>query len=162
MAYVSPIHIPDVEIMVYLGILDTRKYFGSQKILTEITTILSWILLWWEKCGYFVVKMAMWEKFCPKFFIKGLNNVSCHSSMKMTIFYSITVTLPHRTLHFYAYFMLFLRLWVPHCRRKLFRQIPGYQKAENYFQVWTSVFFSLILNCFLSVYFPRVKRSSCR
>ena len=31
---------PDVEIMVYLGILDTRKYFGSQKILTEITAIL--------------------------------------------------------------------------------------------------------------------------
>ena len=31
---------PDVEIMVYLGILDTRKYFGLQKILTEITAIL--------------------------------------------------------------------------------------------------------------------------
>ena len=30
----------DVEIMVYLGILDTRKYFGSQKILTEIIAIL--------------------------------------------------------------------------------------------------------------------------
>ena len=31
----------DVEIMVYLGILDTRKYFGSQKISTNITAILS-------------------------------------------------------------------------------------------------------------------------
>ena len=31
----------DVEIMVYLGILDTRKYFGSQKILTKVTAILS-------------------------------------------------------------------------------------------------------------------------
>ena len=32
--------VADVEIMVYLGILDTRKYFGSQKILTDITAIL--------------------------------------------------------------------------------------------------------------------------
>ena len=32
---------PDVEIMVYLGILDTRKVLGSQKILTKITAILS-------------------------------------------------------------------------------------------------------------------------
>ena len=31
----------DVEIMVYLGILDTRKFLGSQKILTKITAILS-------------------------------------------------------------------------------------------------------------------------
>ena len=31
----------DVEIMVYLGILDTRKLLGSQKILTKITAILS-------------------------------------------------------------------------------------------------------------------------
>ena len=31
----------DVEIMVYLGILDTSKYLGSQKILTGITAILS-------------------------------------------------------------------------------------------------------------------------
>ena len=35
----------DVEIVVHLGILDTRKYFGSQKILTEITAILLWISL---------------------------------------------------------------------------------------------------------------------
>ena len=33
--------IADVEIMVYLGILDTRKFLGSQKILTKITAILS-------------------------------------------------------------------------------------------------------------------------
>ena len=32
---------PDVEIMVYLGILDTRKFMGLQKILTKITAILS-------------------------------------------------------------------------------------------------------------------------
>ena len=31
----------DVEIMVYLGILDTRKFLGSQKILIKITAILS-------------------------------------------------------------------------------------------------------------------------
>ena len=31
---------PDMEIMVYLGILVTRKYFSSQKILTKITSIL--------------------------------------------------------------------------------------------------------------------------
>ena len=31
----------DVEMIVYPGILDTRKYFASQKILTEITAILS-------------------------------------------------------------------------------------------------------------------------
>ena len=42
----------DMEIMVYLGIIDTIKYIGSQKILTEITAILSWILLWWEKCSF--------------------------------------------------------------------------------------------------------------
>ena len=122
--------------MVYLSILDTRKYFGSQKILTEITAILSWILLWWEKCGNFVVKIALWEMFCPKIFnIEGLNNIFCHFSMKIKIFYNITVTLPHKILHFYAYLMLFLRSWVPRCRRKFFMQIPGYQKTENYFQV---------------------------
>ena len=48
----------DVEIMVYLGILDTRKYFGSKKILTEITAILLWISLKWEKYSYFVMKTA--------------------------------------------------------------------------------------------------------
>ena len=31
----------DVEIMVYLGILDNRKFLGSQEILTKITSILS-------------------------------------------------------------------------------------------------------------------------
>ena len=31
---------PGLEIMVYLGILDTRKFIGSQKILTELTAIL--------------------------------------------------------------------------------------------------------------------------
>ena len=31
---------PDVEIMVYLGIQDTRKYFCSPKILTKITATL--------------------------------------------------------------------------------------------------------------------------
>ena len=31
----------DVEIVVYLGILDTRKFLGSQKIWTKITAILS-------------------------------------------------------------------------------------------------------------------------
>ena len=31
----------DVEIMVYLGILDTRKFLGSQRILTKIKAILS-------------------------------------------------------------------------------------------------------------------------
>ena len=30
-----------LEIMVYLGILVTRKFLASQKILTEVTTILS-------------------------------------------------------------------------------------------------------------------------
>ena len=136
MSHQSQVGGADVEIMVYLSILDTRKYFGSQKILTEITAILSWILLWWEKCGNFVVKIALWEMFCPKIFnIEGLNNIFCHFSMKIKIFYNITVTLPHKILHFYAYLMLFLRSWVPRCRRKFFMQIPGYQKAENYFQV---------------------------
>ena len=32
---------PDVEIMVYLDILDTRKFLGSQKMLTKITAISS-------------------------------------------------------------------------------------------------------------------------
>ena len=115
------VKIADVEITVYLGILDTRKYFGSQKILTKITAILSWILLWWEKCGNFVVKIALWEMFCPKIFnIEGLNNIFCRFSMKIKIFYNINVTLPHKILHFYAYLMLSLRSWVLRCRRNFF------------------------------------------
>ena len=71
----------------YLGILVTRKYFVSQKILTENTAILSWISLLWEKNGYFVVKMALWDiYFVPNFLIEGLNKVSCYFSMKITIF----------------------------------------------------------------------------
>ena len=46
MAYGSPILIPDVEIMVYLGILDTRKFLGSQKILYR----------------YLVAKMTLMQK----------------------------------------------------------------------------------------------------
>ena len=68
-----------MEIMVYLGILDTRKYFGSQKILSEITAIWLWISLEWELCSYFVVKMALWDiYFVLIFLIEVLNNVSCN------------------------------------------------------------------------------------
>ena len=48
----------DMEILVHIGILVATKYFGSQKILTKITAILSCKSLWWDKNGYFVVKMS--------------------------------------------------------------------------------------------------------
>ena len=97
----------DMEIMVYLGIIDTIKYIGSQKILTEITAILSLLLLWCEKCGYFVVKMALWEICCPKIF---------HIKIKIKQCFLPIFTVPHRILHIYVY--LILRLWVPRFRNR--------------------------------------------
>ena len=49
----------DVEIMVNLSIQVTRKYFDSQKILTEISANTSWVLLCWDKYSYFVFEMAL-------------------------------------------------------------------------------------------------------
>ena len=66
-----------VEIMVYLGILDTRKYFVSQKILAKITYILSRISILWDKYGCLVVKMVLRDiYFVPKFLTETVNNVS--------------------------------------------------------------------------------------
>ena len=49
------------------GILDTRKYFDSQKILTKITVILSRKSIWWDKYGCFVAKMVLRDiYFVPK------------------------------------------------------------------------------------------------
>ena len=67
----------DVEIMVYLRILYTRKYFGSQKIVTKITTILLQKSIWLDKYGCFVEKMGLKDiYFVPKFLTETVNNIS--------------------------------------------------------------------------------------
>ena len=115
-----------MEIMVYLGnsILDTRKYFGSQKILTEITAILwrEWfceinnvILLW---------KYLQWITF----------PIICWNKKKILSFFLLEVHFPKT----HSGQLLFLVLRLPHFCRKFLRQIPGYQKAQNYFQVCIS------------------------
>ena len=47
---------PGVENIGYLGILVTRKYFGAQKILIQITPILLFELICKDKYGYVVAK----------------------------------------------------------------------------------------------------------
>ena len=113
----------DVEIMVYLGILVTRKYFVSQKILTEITAILSWISLWWYKYGSFVVKMPLQNNYFLSMKItiiiaanflslskKGKPmlplhlNFFCQNSNLLYSNSKFSVDPPDRILHFYIYF----------------------------------------------------------
>ena len=68
--------------MVYLGILDTRKYFGSQKILSKITSILSRISILLDKYGCLVVKMVLRDIYSvPKFLTETVNNVSPPAAM---------------------------------------------------------------------------------
>ena len=51
-----------LEIMVYLGILVTRKFLGSQKILTELTAMITQKMLcpmvFLRMCFHFSVKMS--------------------------------------------------------------------------------------------------------
>ena len=85
---------PDVEIMVYLGILDTRIYLGSQKILTEIIAILwrEWFCeinigsLLWKQLQWITVPIICSNKqlFSPQFFSVN-SSLSKDSQWTMTI-----------------------------------------------------------------------------
>ena len=63
----------DVEIMVYLGILDTRKFLSSQKIVTKITAILSQKWLWCKNYRYY----------CREYGLFGWLSLFCFVSQKI-------------------------------------------------------------------------------
>ena len=97
--YTPPPHPPDVEIMVHLGILVTRKYFCSQKILAEITAILSRILLCCECDSVTDMAILMQKLLCEHITYTKIH----YWKIKQCLFFLIT--LPQLTPHLHLTFL---------------------------------------------------------
>ena len=80
--------------------------------------------------------MALWDiYFVPIFLIEVLNNVSCN------FFYEENNILSFHLIDF-AFLRIFdavSKLVITTLSQKILSQILGYQKGQNYFQVWEVV-----------------------